>query len=381
MGHNRTALFFAATGPFWMHVYVALYSVLVNTPDADFDVYVVGDDPDPRFLDNLPFLETLKPGMRISVAPVPEAVSATLPAWERHAPAVFYKIAAAEVVPESVETVLYLDGDTVAVDSIARLLATPLGGHVFGGVPERQPRAARRLARLGLPAETPYLNSGVLLMDMTRWREAAMWQRCVAFVRENRNRLTCPEQEFLTTAFRGQWQPLAPRYNFMQQYVTEALQGADVGPPVIVHFTVEKPWQYGATTPGLLALRQDLTPTGTLNPYMRYYWTYLARTPCCAPVVADYRRRAESGDAATQALLGSLYVQGVVVERDPAAAAHWFHRAAEQGVAGAQYELGMMYRHGVGVPHDSTAAEAWLERAVSGDPAAGESGPVTPGAS
>ena len=89
--------------------------------------------------------------------------------------------------------------------------------------------------------------------------------------------------------------------------------------------------------------------------------------------LADLRASAEAGDAEAQFNLGGMYVTGVGVPQDAAAAVAWYRRAAEQGNATAQNNLGAMYAEGVGVPPDAAAAVAWYRRAAEQGNAAAQS--------
>ena len=77
-----------------------------------------------------------------------------------------------------------------------------------------------------------------------------------------------------------------------------------------------------------------------------------------------WRPLAESGDAAAQYLLGSLYVEGNGVEHNDATALLWFQRAADQGDAAAQYNVGASYAGGRGVQKSYTDAAKWFRRAA-----------------
>ena len=68
---------------------------------------------------------------------------------------------------------------------------------------------------------------------------------------------------------------------------------------------------------------------------------------------ADWRVRAEAGEAAAQFTLGVMYYEGKGGPQDFVEAAAWFRQAAEQGHAGAQLNLGSMYSFGFGdLPQD-----------------------------
>src|SRR5437764_1017319 len=62
--------------------------------------------------------------------------------------------------------------------------------------------------------------------------------------------------------------------------------------------------------------------------------------------------------------LGTIYLQGQVVVRDPIAAAGFFERATQRGDATAQNELGLLYRYGTGVAQDYAKARALFQKAA-----------------
>lgn len=69
---------------------------------------------------------------------------------------------------------------------------------------------------------------------------------------------------------------------------------------------------------------------------------------------------ARNGSMMAQNNLGVMYLNGLGVERDDAAAAHWFEQAATQGHAAAQTSLGVLYMEGRGVQRDYFVAfELW----------------------
>ena len=74
---------------------------------------------------------------------------------------------------------------------------------------------------------------------------------------------------------------------------------------------------------------------------------------------AEWRKKAETGDANAQFNLGVMYDNGKDVWKNYAKAVKWYRLAAEQGNAGAQFNLGVMYANGTGVPEDLVQAHVW----------------------
>ena len=131
----------------------------------------------------------------------------------------------------------------------------------------------------------------------------------------------------------------------------------------------------------LFALRQDklelirLARASTNPPQPEVQGTAGARvtagagaTGACSmlPVsLGVLRSRAEQGDAAAQAELGSLYGQGNCVPQDHAEAVRLFRLAADQGDALAQVNLGLMYANGEVVPEDYVLSYMWFNLAAA----------------
>jgi formylglycine-generating enzyme len=74
---------------------------------------------------------------------------------------------------------------------------------------------------------------------------------------------------------------------------------------------------------------------------------------------------AEQGDAGAQAIIGSMYDNGVVVPENHAEAIKWYRKSARQGNATAQYNLGIIYRNGRDdVPQNYAEAAKWYRKAA-----------------
>lgn len=87
----------------------------------------------------------------------------------------------------------------------------------------------------------------------------------------------------------------------------------------------------------------------------------------------DLRRRAESGDARSQVILGLVYEMGAAEQTaQPVVALSWFMKAAEQGIGWAEVWAADFYFSGSpGVPRDMyKALELYKSAATRGDPRA-----------
>src|SRR4029077_16451113 len=65
--------------------------------------------------------------------------------------------------------------------------------------------------------------------------------------------------------------------------------------------------------------------------------------------------------------LGTMYMQGLGVEKDAAAALTWFKKAAEEALVPSQDTLGQMCLSGTGTKKDCREAARWFQKAAEQD--------------
>jgi lipopolysaccharide biosynthesis glycosyltransferase len=185
--------------------------------------------------------------------------------------AAYLRLFLTEFLDQSVGKVLYLDCDVIVTDDIGELWQTDLGGALVAAVPEPYSHPG-----FG-PGET-YFNSGVLLIDVTRWRAANVLSAFLQFAEENSAVLTCHDQDILNHTFRNKVRFLDCRWNFHSSFADFSPETLRLSPdvfdqvrrsPPIVHFALEyKPWFY-TYEPHYKSLYYEalaLTPWSTYRP-------------------------------------------------------------------------------------------------------------------
>lgn len=167
-----------------------------------------------------------------------------------------YRLLLGELLPQTLRRVIYLDADTIVTGSLAPLYDHRLDDDaVVGAVPDAQsPWAAGPLGppwqELGLDPSSGYFNSGVLLIDLERWRNDHTGHRCLELLR--RHSPTWGDQDGLNTVLENRWHQLPRRWNVQSADVrgssiawalwTREIRDA-VAAPGILHYTEgDKPW-------------------------------------------------------------------------------------------------------------------------------------------
>lgn len=156
------------------------------------------------------------------------------------------------------DRLLYLDCDLVVRKSLGPLWSTPLCGKMLGAV-EDQGKDEKLANEKRILGADPYLNSGVLLVDLEAWRAREAERRFLEFARENRD---LPrywhDQSLLNAVLKDEVLFLDRTWNSM----VSTPEGIPEN-PAIVHYTYSKPWKYKYRT---VLFADD-------------YWKYRKETP------------------------------------------------------------------------------------------------------
>lgn len=152
----------------------------------------------------------------------------------------YWRIPAIEALSAQYERILYLDADVFINDpsQIDELLSIPMGDCAIAAVRDvhqltRPDRITQEHQSLRLPP-TPYFNSGVLLVQSSRWKALRCFETISRLTKTHRAHLFCHDQSLLNLASEGQWLELAPVWNW--QYSRKNGFLTEMVSPKIIHF-------------------------------------------------------------------------------------------------------------------------------------------------
>jgi lipopolysaccharide biosynthesis glycosyltransferase len=228
-----------------------------------------------------------------------------LPSIAPYGRVVWLRFLLPEVLPE-VSRVLYIDADTLVVSDPAPLMGADLGGAPLGAVANVvYPEHRAHLRALGFDDYRRFLNSGVLLFDLDRFRAEGISESLLAVARDRAADLQWPDQDVLNLVFAERWHALDPRWNAQQTLWIEPALAADVlgaaaadearASPGILHFEgpdLAKPWHTLNTHPWRGEWRATLarTPWRGIGLEDRSLTTMLLRAVPERTRVRAYRR-------------------------------------------------------------------------------------------
>ena len=177
-----------------------------------------------------------------------------------------YNLIAPKYLLKEYDHAIYMDADIVVLDDLGEVwgqklttaLSAVLDAHVgFVGFPSMW----RPWRELGVDPKSPYLNTGLMNIDLKLWRQDKITERCLDLLASYE--LPCVDQDALNLVLNGHFDHLHPRYNMMPYHLMTKLRTVDliedpkeiteaIKSPAMIHFHrsfLGKPWVRGCTHP------------------------------------------------------------------------------------------------------------------------------------
>ncbi len=223
-----------------------------------------------------------------------------VPLWGRMSISVYDKLLIADLALPEVDQALWLDSDTLVLADVAPVWDRGPGHHSLLAVQDSLvPLVSSRfgVARyrdLGLRPDAKYFNAGVMLMNLTQWRQRQVSGRALDYLKKYANDVSFWDQEGLNAVLSGEWGELDPAWNWSVNLRWANGDRVTNGAAKIIHFNGNlKPWTYD---------RRDA--------HYRAYYEYVDRTPW-----PGWRPSTSWMTAAVRSVRADIASTGVVPDR------------------------------------------------------------------
>lgn len=114
----------------------------------------------------------------------------------------YYRLLCTDYLPTDIDKILYLDPDIVAINSIDKFYNTQLNGYyISAGTHVNSFMNWFNSKRLKLPAIYPYVNSGVMLINLKLLREKFSVNQITDFIKNTDLRLEFGDQDIINALF------------------------------------------------------------------------------------------------------------------------------------------------------------------------------------
>ena len=225
-----------------------ILSIIANNPGVHLTIHVLSFSVSPEHRERLLQLEaqhSVKTHIHI-VSPGLFSQFSHFIASTYYSPAIFTRLAIPDLLKDYTDTVLYLDADILCVGQIDELRALPIEDAVAFVVPDTDITAYRRATALKLK-EIKYFNSGVLYININKWRALQITEATIHAMLTGGDDFRFPDQDALNIALADYATYLPKRWNYLYGLIGPLDHNEramhDVGDAVFLHFAgAVKPW-------------------------------------------------------------------------------------------------------------------------------------------
>lgn len=157
--------------------------------------------------------------------------------------AAYYRLVTADILPEN--KCIYLDSDTIIMADLTELYCVELSDNLIGGCRDvwidethTEEQRAERAMKTGLDSLDQYINSGVLLLDLSKIREEGLTQ---VFLREMKKGYLHEDQDVINVCCYNRIWRLEQKWNYFTTFANDSLKNIC---PAIIHYAtpVIRPW-------------------------------------------------------------------------------------------------------------------------------------------
>jgi lipopolysaccharide biosynthesis glycosyltransferase len=242
---------------------IMFISLLENTKNPErFHLFVIdGGIADEK--KNSLQIEVEKRNSQLIFLTINDEVYANFPTRAHISAPAYYRISIPELFHESVTRAIYLDCDLVIKSDLQVLWDIDLEGNAIAAA---ENISSNTFKASGLK-QSDYFNSGVMIIDLTKWREKNIPNKVRNFKIEHPELICTNDQCALNGVFKGQWKRLPLNWNFQSGLYRSSNQTKKL-------------------------IKDDDSKNPIWSPFIIHYigWSKPWLTPCYHPLASEYDR-------------------------------------------------------------------------------------------
>lgn len=208
-------ILFSSDDNYAQHLGVAMYSFMCHNTKADkLKFFVVNNNISQENISKLLVMVSQFPNSEVLFIPFDyytKGLLLNMP-WPISLSA-YARLFASEMLSKDIDRVLYLDCDMIINHDLSELWEYDLGDNCIGAVQDQVKDNIK--TSIGLTVSQPYFNSGMLLVDLKKWRSQNIGLQAINFIREHKGRVIHHDQGVLNAILRKSWTRLPLKFNVM----------------------------------------------------------------------------------------------------------------------------------------------------------------------
>lgn len=250
----------AADNNYIPYASICIQSLFATNPDFDrIDVHLLGNEltdisikkftsmfDGERYQYSLHSISDIKDRLQTSV---PDTIAITS----------YARLFICSILPPEIDKVLYIDCDVIFNGSILDFYNSDIGDNLVGGVLDTFMNT-RAKDLIGIARNEPYINAGVLLIPLDKWRKCNIEKQFVEFLLKHNGNVYHHDQGIINAVCQGKKYLFPPQYNassfyfshpyrILKQHNTPFYSQREVDyaikNPILIHYTcgyLNRPW-------------------------------------------------------------------------------------------------------------------------------------------
>lgn len=177
-----------------------IHSIEANGGDYHYDAYILHSDIDAEMKSRIERSVSCK--VSCHFIDVDTGIFKDFPKSKRYPIQIYYRIVAPLLLPADLERILYLDVDTIVINPLHALYNMDFEGNYFIACTHtRKLLTNLNKARLGVKNNVPYINTGVMLLNLGELRNNVSLDSMQRFAHRKRLSLMLPDQDIITALY------------------------------------------------------------------------------------------------------------------------------------------------------------------------------------
>lgn len=190
-------LLFTLNKKYLPQLIVLLKSIFSNNPNKHLEVYIISKDLSQTDITKIQ-KKFSNEAINITLLNFDEKLLVGSPTSKRYPLEIYYRLFAAQVLPKEVDKILYLDPDIVVINKLDELYNLDFEDNYFIGATHVR-RLLRKFneIRVNAPKNSPYINTGVMMMNINKLREEQDVSKVYEYINKHKRKFTLPDQDIL----------------------------------------------------------------------------------------------------------------------------------------------------------------------------------------
>jgi lipopolysaccharide biosynthesis glycosyltransferase len=258
-GSNQTDILICIDDNYAPVANVMLMSLFMSNKGVKFDIYAIVSEVSEKNLGKISNL-CRKFSRTINFLDIAKCEYEFFELTNHYSHAAFFRLFAPKMI--KADKILYLDVDLIIQIDISPLLRMEIKNSIIAGSLDNNTIAGacdnnsidQFKDRTGLDADEPYINTGILLMNLKVWREQNITKSLLDHYAKHKNRLMWADQDLLNIVLAGEKKVLEQQWNVLySDLIYNRINLPDFTPDSftgIFHYNSSaKPWSNWAIQP------------------------------------------------------------------------------------------------------------------------------------